>query len=136
MLATRLRWRGCWRLVCDTLVTHPNVVNATDINEMPANALYVEGSVICRLLMGTAGLQPVRANRVLAVVDSHPNPLFTDLAVNAVNAAHASYGLHCPGVVALEPPLVMRSEYTGSARAAGRVEDRRAAVRRLGLAPG
>ena len=109
--------------VCDTLVTHPNVVNASDINEMPANALYVEGSVVCRLLMGTAGLQPVRANRVLAVVDSHPNPLFTELAVNAVNAAYASYGLFCPGVVALEPPLVMRSEYTGSARAAGRVED-------------
>lgn len=109
--------------VCDTLVTHPNVVNASDINEMPANALYVEGSVVCRLLMGTAGLQPVRANRVLAVVDSHPNPLFTELAVNAVNAAHASYGLLCPGVIALEPPLVMRSQYTGAARAAGRVED-------------
>ena len=109
--------------VCDTLVTHPNVVNASDINEMPANALYVEGSVVCRLLMGTAGLQPVRANRVLAVVDSHPNPLFTELAVNAVNAAHASYGLLCPGVVALDPPLVMRSDYTNSARAAGRVED-------------
>ena len=109
--------------VCDTLVTHPNVVNASDINEMPSNALYVEGSVVCRLLMGTAGLQPVRANRVLAVVDSHPNLLFTELAVNAVNAAHASYGLLCPGVVALEPPLVMRSDYTDSARAAGRVED-------------
>ncbi len=109
--------------VCDTLVTHPNVVNASDINEMPANALYVEGSVVCRLLMGTAGLQPVRANRVLAVVDAHANPLFTELAVNAVNAAHASYGLLCPSVVALEPPLVMRSEYTDSSRAAGRVED-------------
>ncbi len=109
--------------VCDTLITHPNVVNASDINEMPANALYVEGSVVCRLLMGTAGLQPVRANRVLAVVDSHPNPLFTELAVNAVNAAHASYGLLCPGVVSLDPPLVMGSAYTGSARAAGRVEN-------------
>ena len=109
--------------VCDSLITHPNVVNASDINEMPGNALYVEGSVVCRLLMGTAGLQPVRANRVLAVVDAHANPLFTDLAVNAVNAAHASYGLLCPGVVALDPPLVMRSEYTGSTRAAGRVEE-------------
>ena len=109
--------------VCDTLITHPNVVNASDINEMPANALYVEGSVACRLLMGTAGLQPVRANRVLAVVESHANPLFTELSVNAVNAAHASYGLLCPGVVSLDPPLVMTSEYTDSARAAGRVED-------------
>ena len=109
--------------VCDTLITHPNVVNASDINEMPANALYVEGSVVCRLLMGTAGLQPVRANRVLAVVDSHPDPFFIKLAVNAVNAAHASYGLLCPGIVALEPPLVMRATYTGSTRAAGSVED-------------
>ena len=109
--------------VCDTLITHPNVVNASDINEMPANALYVEGSVVCRLLMGTAGLQPVRANRVLAVVDSHPDALFTRLAVNAVNAAHASYGLICPGIIVLEPPLVMRSAYTGSTRAAGCVED-------------
>ncbi|UCC31284.1 MAG: DUF3326 domain-containing protein [Phycisphaerales bacterium] len=51
---------------CDTLITHPNVVNASDINEIPENALYVEGSVICRLLMGTAGLERVRSNRVLS----------------------------------------------------------------------
>ena len=109
--------------LCDTLITHPNVVNASDINEMPANALYVEGSVLCRLLMGTIALQPVRANRVLVVIDSHPDDIFTGLAVNAVNAARASYGLDCPRVVRLEPRLVMSSEYTGSARASGRVEN-------------
>ena len=38
--------------VADTLVLHPNVVNASDINEMPANSVYVEGSVITRLLNG------------------------------------------------------------------------------------
>src|SRR5450759_4624096 len=26
--------------VCDKLITHPNVVNASDINEMPENGLY------------------------------------------------------------------------------------------------
>ena len=109
--------------LCDTLITHPNVVNASDINEMPGNALYVEGSVLCRLLMGTVGLRPVRANRVLVIIDSHPNDIFTGLAVNAVNAARASYGLDCPRVVKLEPRLVMRSEYAGSARASGRVEN-------------
>ena len=108
--------------VCDTLITHPNVVNASDINEMPANALYVEGSVLSRLLMGTAGLQPVRANRVIVFIDSHPEELFTKLTVNAVNAARASYGLLCPRIIQVEPPLVMRSRYTGSARAAGYVE--------------
>jgi len=44
----------------DTLITHSNVVNAADINEMPANTLYVEGSVITRLMMGSAGLAPRR----------------------------------------------------------------------------
>ena len=43
--------------VCDTLITHPNVVNASDINELPENGLYVEGSVLAQLLMGTVGLQ-------------------------------------------------------------------------------
>ena len=109
--------------VCDRLITHPNVVNASDINELPANGLYVEGSVISRLLMGAVGLQPVRGNRVLALVNSHPDALFPAMAVNAVNAARASYGLMCPRTIELDPPLMMRSQYTDSARAAGEVGD-------------
>ena len=31
---------------CDTLILHPNVVNASDLNELPTNAMYVEGSVL------------------------------------------------------------------------------------------
>ena len=109
--------------LCDTLVTHPNVVNASDINEIPGNGLYVEGSVISRLLMGTVGLQPVRSNRVLVLMNSHTDRLFHTMTVNSVNAARASYGLICPLVIELTPPLVMISEYTSSSRAAGRVED-------------
>jgi hypothetical protein len=109
--------------VCDTLITHPNVVNASDINEIPGNGLYVEGSVICRLMMGTVGLQPVRSNRVLVLMNSHTDQLFNTLTVNSVNAARASYGLICPRIIELDPPLVMISEYTPSSRAAGRVED-------------
>ena len=108
--------------VCDTLVIHPNVVNASDINEMPANALYVEGSVLCRLVMGTVGLQPVRANRVLVLIHPHPDRVFTDLAINAVNAARSSYGLSCPRIIEMEPSLVMSPMYTNSERAAGQVE--------------
>ena len=108
--------------VCDTLVIHPNVVNASDINEMPQKALYVEGSVLCRLLMGTIGLQPVRSNRVLVLIQAHPDPIFTDLATNAVNAARSSYGLICPGILEMEQSLLMSPSYTDSARAAGGVE--------------
>ena len=107
--------------VCDVLITHPNVVNASDINETPVNSLYVEGSALCRMLMGTAGLQPVRANRVLVVIDSHSNQVFVDGAINAVNAARSCYGLMCPRVVQLDPPLDMRSLYSASGAAVGYV---------------
>ena len=109
--------------VCDRLITHPNVVNASDINELPGNGLYVEGSVLCRLLMGVVGLRPVRANRVLALVNSHPDPFFPEMTINAVNAARATYGLNCPRTVLLDPPLIMESEYTNSSRAAGSVKN-------------
>ena len=107
--------------VCDTLVTHPNVVNASDIIDMPANALYVEGSVISRLLMGTLGLQKVRNNRLLVVVGAHEDELFINAAINSVNAARSTYGLSCPRVVRLESGLEMSSSYTASGRAAGSV---------------
>lgn len=109
--------------VCDTLITHPNVVNASDINEMPENGLYVEGSVICRLLMGTLGLERVRSNRVLVVMDAHKDDMFTNAAINSINAARATYGLNCPKIIRLDPPVKLRARYTSSGVAAGRVEE-------------
>lgn len=108
--------------VSDTVITHPNVVNASDINEMPDNALYVEGSVISRLLMGTIGLQKVRSNRVLFIIDAHHDPIFTNAAINAVSAARASCGFSCPHVIQLDPPVKMKSLYTNSGSAAGEIE--------------
>lgn len=109
--------------VADTLILHPNVVNASDLNEMPENALYVEGSVLARLLMGTAGLQSVRSNRVLVVIDAHRDELFVNAAINAVSGARGAYGLSCPEVVCLDPPVKLRARYAPSGRAAGCVEE-------------
>lgn len=107
--------------VCDTLITHPNVVNASDIIEIPDNALYVEGSVICRLLMGTVGLQPTRANRLLVLMDAHEVALFNNAVVNSVSGARASYGLQAE-VLKLEPAMHMAWRAASSGRAGGRVE--------------
>jgi len=106
---------------CDRLITHPNVVNASDINEMPDNALYVEGSTITRLMMGTVALQPVRANRVLVVMDDHEIEMFTNDTINAVSAARATYGFDCTKIIKLHPPLQMAAEFMKSGRAAGKV---------------
>lgn len=109
--------------ICDHLITHPNVVNASDINEMTENTLYAEGSVICRLLMGTIGLQKVRSNRVLAVIEQHPHDeIFVHGAINAVNAARASAGLDCDRILVLDPAMQLIAEYSPSGRAVGKVE--------------
>ena len=107
---------------CDNLILHPNVVNASDLNEMPDNALYVEGSTITRLLMGTASLQPVRSNRLLVIIDDHEIEMFANDTINAVNAARATYGLDCTKVVKLSPPLRMIAEFTKSGSAAGTIK--------------
>ena len=105
--------------VADTLITHPNVVNASDINELPANGMYVEGSVLTRLLMGTVGLRAARSNRVLVALDASFSERFAEYSVNAVNAARAAYGLDCAGVIRIEPPLKLAGGYAESGRAAG-----------------
>jgi len=107
---------------CDNLITHPNVVNASDINELPENALYVEGSVLSRLLMGSVGLQKVRSNRVMLIIDKHQDKFFSDAAINSASAARAALGLNCPLVIKMNDKVAMRSLYSSSGRAVGQIE--------------
>ncbi|MFM7164928.1 MAG: DUF3326 domain-containing protein [Planctomycetaceae bacterium] len=107
---------------CDHLITHPNVGNAADINELPSNAHYVEGSIITDLMMGSVCLQPVRSNRVLLLMEQHPDPWFMDATVNMASAARAAAGIHITEAVVLPRNFSMRSEYSESGRAAGVVE--------------
>lgn len=116
---------------CDRLITHPNVINASDITELPPNGLYVEGSVLTRFMMGTVGLQRTRANRVLVVIERHAEETFVTDTINAVNAARATYGLNCPEVVVLESPYRMRARFTESGSAVGRVENLRPLIEAL-----
>ena len=108
---------------CDTLILHPNVVNASDINEAPENSLYLEGSVITRLLMGTLGVQKVRANRMLVVVDGDHDDIFINATINSVNAARACYGLQCADVLKMVPPVRLKAAYSESGRATGTIEN-------------
>lgn len=109
---------------CDNLILHPNVVNASDLNEMPSNSMYVEGSTIDRLLNGTIGLAPVRANRILVVIDQHEDPELVDKTINMVNAAQAHWGMNLAGITILNHPrLVMKTSYAESGRAVGEVEN-------------
>ena len=107
---------------CDNLITHPNVVNASDINEMTENTLYVEGSIITRLMMGQIGLQKVRSNRILMLMDKHEDQLFNNEIVNAVSTARISLGINCD-VYEMDNIIKSVSSYAEkSGRAVGTVE--------------
>ena len=106
---------------CDTLVTHPNVVNASDINEMTPNTMYVEGSVINRLLMGSLALQPSRGNRLLVLAENHPVNSVSDASINSINGSRAASGYNCNTYVKVDPPFKMNASFTADGRAAGEV---------------
>lgn len=108
---------------CDNLILHPNVVNASDINEMTDNTLYVEGSILSRFLMGMVGLQKSYSNRVLSIIDEHQDYRISELVINAVSTARVTLGLNCPLVVKMDPPIGTKSIYSVSGRASGVVEN-------------
>lgn len=100
---------------CDTLITHPNVLNASDINEMTENTLYVEGSALDRFLEGRVGLRQFKQNKILVAANAPVKPE----TVNAMNAARATIGADV-SLVELKVPLVLEG-YIEAGHAAGRV---------------
>ena len=109
--------------VSDHLIVHPNVVNASDVNEQTENTLYAEGSLICRLLMGTVGLRKVRQNRVLLVTENRKDaPNVVDNTINCAEGARATLGMDISEVVVLEKELFMQTGVSDSGRVTGRVE--------------
>jgi hypothetical protein len=101
---------------CDKLILHPNVVNASDINEMPENSLYVEGSILDRFLEGDVQLEEVRSNRILLVTNKPIHPE----TVNAASAARATMGIDVR-VLGLDRPLEMTARFDENGRATGDV---------------
>lgn len=102
--------------VCDKIILHPNVVNASDINEMPSNALYVEGSILDRFLEGDVQLEQVTSNRILLVCNKPIRPE----VVNAASAARATAGIDVT-VLGLDRPLEMIAKFDTRGRATGEV---------------
>lgn len=105
----------------DVLITHPNVVNASDINEMTDNTEYVEGSILSRFLLGKVGLQKVRSNRVLMLMDKHSESFFNEECINAVSSARITLGMDCE-VYEMENLIKSTSQYSKSGRAIGEVD--------------
>uniref|UniRef100_A0A6M3IUT9 DUF3326 domain-containing protein n=1 Tax=viral metagenome TaxID=1070528 RepID=A0A6M3IUT9_9ZZZZ len=100
--------------VSDIAITHPNVVNASDINEMPDNTWYVEGSILDRFLEGEFCLKKPKSNKILLVV----NKPITSLTLNAVSAARHTIGCEIE-ICELEHPFEMWGDFNPDGSAGG-----------------
>ncbi len=104
--------------VSDLVITHPNVVNASDIMELPSNAWYVEGNQLDLHLEGEIELLPVTSNKILVAV----NPPVRPETINAVNAARVILGAEIE-MVELQKPLIMEAKFNEDGTAGGRYEN-------------
>ena len=93
--------------VSNIAITHPNVVNASSINEMPDNTWYVEGSILDKFLEGKIKIKKPKSNKILLTVNKKIRPE----TINAVNAAKHTIGCEIE-VVELKTELKMVSTMT------------------------
>lgn len=111
---------------CDKLFIHPNVVNASDINEMTDNMLYVEGSILDRFLEGTINLKEVYSNKILLVVNK---PVNND-TINAVSAARSTIGANIE-ILELNTPIEMYGYLDTFGMASGEIKGHNEALEQL-----
>lgn len=77
----------------DLLITHPNVVNAATITDIPSNVAVVEGYLLDRFFAGQVALRLDVKHRIGVVVDSAATEEQRIITENAINAARNVYGL-------------------------------------------
>lgn len=88
----------------NNLIVNPNAVNASDINEIQDNCLYVEGSTIDRFLEGKLNLKKIKThNRILMIVNK-----ISHASVNSKNAGIWSLGAEIE-LLELLTPLKMKA---------------------------
>jgi hypothetical protein len=104
----------------DLVITHPNAVNASDINEMANNVLYVEGKSLDDFLLGHLALAPTRSNRIGTFVDP-TGMAYIDDVVHTLNAARAVAGIDCGLYTVGSEEIGVRTVWSQSGCAVGTV---------------
>ncbi len=106
----------------DFVITHPNAVNASDINEMASNVLYVEGKSLDDFLLGHIALARTRSNKIGTFID--PSGIaYLDEVVHTLNAARATGGIDCSLYSVGEREIGVRTVWSPSGCAVGTVVD-------------
>jgi Protein of unknown function (DUF3326) len=106
----------------DYLITHPNAVNASDINEMADNVLYVEGKTLDDFLLGHVALCTVVTNTIGTFIDPS-GASYADSLINTLNAARAVKGIDCGLYTVLGRPPGVEIKWSDAGCAVGTISE-------------
>ena len=104
----------------DFVVTHPNAVNASELNEMADNVFYVEGKSLDDFLLGHLALLPTLSNKIGTFVDG-TGIKYVDYVVNTLNAARAVKGIECGIYTVLQEELGVKIQWSKIGCAVGTI---------------
>jgi len=108
---------------CDTLITHPNVANAAAFQNLPENALYVEGYGLDQFFKGQWALSPVRGNKIGVVFDAAIEPRMLTLHLNTINAVSSIYQTHIVDHILTDSPIDLTCTIEESGASSGKLNN-------------
>lgn len=104
---------------CDYLVTNPNAVTASDIYFAQDNVLYLEGNLICQLLLGNVGVIPEKRKNIAAIIEKPKDERFLNNVLNALNGLRAVGGINIDPVIVTGGAVETKCTYSPYGNASG-----------------
>lgn len=106
---------------CDFVLTHPNAVNASDINELSKNTLYIEGKTLDEFMLAEIGLERhISPNRIGTIIDPTGSHLL-DRVIHVLNAGMAVGGFNCDTYTIPSIDFGVKIEWTSTGCASGTI---------------
>lgn len=104
---------------CDYLITNPNAVTASDVYFAQDNVLYLEGNLICHLLLGNIGVIPEKRNNIAAIIERPKDERFLNNVLNALNGLRTVGGVNIDPVVVTGGQVETKCTYSEHGNASG-----------------
>ncbi|HAC65786.1 MAG TPA: DUF3326 domain-containing protein [Cyanothece sp. UBA12306] len=107
---------------CDYLITNPNAVTASDVYFAQDNVLYLEGNLICQLLLGNIGVIPEKRSSIAAIIEKPRDERLFNNVLNALNGLRAVGGVKIDPVVVTGGAIETACTYSQYGNASGEFE--------------
>jgi Protein of unknown function (DUF3326) len=106
---------------CDYLVVNPNSVTASDLYYASDNVLYLEGNLICHLLLGHTTLIPETRSKIGVVIEKAEEK-YLNVVFNAINALRTVGGINIEPVIVTGEPVSTECIFSPYGHASGKFE--------------